>query len=100
MIGWTVNASSRSGARGSRTRLRSAITSVSDTRRLMLASSSSSVRRSSAAWPVSVRNTSSSVGRAQREVVDADARLVEPAHRLDDRAGALAHASASRRRPR
>ena len=70
MIGWTVKASSRSGARGSRTRLRSAITSVSETSRLIAALLLVLARRSSAAWPVSARNTSSSVGRRSAEVVD------------------------------
>ena len=41
---------------------------------------------SSAAWPVSVRNTSSSVGRRSAMSSIADARVVEPAHRLGDRA--------------
>ena len=54
------------------------------------AACSSSSSALSAAWPVSARNTSSSVGPAQPEVVDADAHLVEPAHRLDDRPRALA----------
>ena len=77
MIGCTVNASSRSGARGSRTRLRSARISVSVTSRLTsrTCSVSDDAPSSSAAWPVSVRNTSSSVGRRTHEVIDIDAGL-------------------------
>ncbi len=44
----------------------------------------------SAAWPVRVRKTSSRVGPPHRHVVDPDPGLVEPAHRLGDRALALA----------
>ncbi len=46
--------------------------------------SSSSAR--SAAWPVRARKTSSSVGRRSATSSICDARLVEPAHRLGDRA--------------
>ena len=48
---------------------------------------------------MSARNTSSSVGPAQREVVDADAGLVEPAHRLDDRAARAGAPAARTSRP-
>ena len=52
-------------------------------------------RSSSAAWPVSSRKTSSSVG-VTSDVVDRDARLVEPPHGLGDRAAALAQRHADR----
>ena len=65
MIGCTVKPTSRSGWRGMRSRLRRASTSVSETD-VPERSSRCVLLASSAAWPVSCRKTSSSVGRARR----------------------------------
>ncbi len=63
-------------------------------------SPSSPVWSGSAAWPVSVMNTSSSVGRRTAMSSMPDAGGVEPAHRLGDRAAAAAEAAARGSRPR
>ena len=88
MIGWTVKPTSRSGWRGIRSRLRFARTSVSETVYAEARHAASS--SSSAPWPVSWRKTSSRVGLHDHEVVDRDARRVEPPDRLGDRAPSLA----------
>src|SRR4051812_28511817 len=102
MIGCTVNASRRSGARVTRTRLRSATTSVSATTRLIASTRLAAGRRRpwsddapscchlllvvvfGALGDVAGQRQEPVVGRraSQRDVVDVDARLVQPAHRL------------------
>ena len=80
-----------SGLRGSRTRLRSAITSVSLLMPPPRLSSRSVSVASTAAWPVSDRNTSSSVGvRTTTSSAPTPARD-EPPRGLHDRAVALGH---------
>ena len=82
MIGWTVKASSSSGARGRRIRLRSVTTSVSDS------SASHSAALLFRRVPRQRQEDVVERRTPQRDVIDADACLVEPADRLDDRSAA------------
>src|SRR3954447_6225134 len=92
MTGCTVKAMSRSGARGRRTRLRSEITSVSETTRLM-PPSPPRPRAPAPRGPGRLAGQREEPvvqrGPPQPEVVPRAAGLVEPAHSLDDRARAL-----------